>query len=99
MMAPVDGSGSWPAWMQTVGKRADSGSFTPLTLSAARWQLEAGAGTILFRAHEHPPNPGHRAARPAPDVSASRCGVALFRPAAVASHMGRPAVHCLDRVQ
>ena len=28
MMAPVDGSGSWPAWMQTVEKRAFAGSFT-----------------------------------------------------------------------
>jgi hypothetical protein len=28
MMAPVDGSGSWPAWMQTVLKRARSLSFT-----------------------------------------------------------------------
>src|SRR4029079_14434121 len=27
MIAPVDGSGSCPAWMQTVEKRADAGSF------------------------------------------------------------------------
>jgi hypothetical protein len=28
MMAPVDGSGTWPAWMQIVLKRAVSDSFT-----------------------------------------------------------------------
>ena len=28
MIAPVAGSGSWPAWMQTVEKRASGGSFT-----------------------------------------------------------------------
>ena len=28
MMAPVDGSGTWPAWMQRVLKRAFSGSLT-----------------------------------------------------------------------
>ena len=27
MIAPVAGSGSWPAWMQTVLKRASGGSF------------------------------------------------------------------------
>ena len=30
-MAPVEGSGSWPAWMQMVEKRAVSGSFTHVT--------------------------------------------------------------------
>jgi hypothetical protein len=34
MIAPVDGSGSWPAWIQMVGKRALSGSFTALTVSS-----------------------------------------------------------------
>ena len=29
MIAPVAGSGSWPAWMQRVGKRASGVSFTP----------------------------------------------------------------------
>src|SRR5688500_8844868 len=33
MIAPVDGSGSWPAWMQMVEKRAWSGSFTRSTVS------------------------------------------------------------------
>jgi hypothetical protein len=27
-MAPVEGSGVWPAWMQTVLNRAESRSFT-----------------------------------------------------------------------
>ena len=43
MMAPVDGSGSWPAWMQTVEKRAVSGSFTGSTVSVRRRQEEAPA--------------------------------------------------------
>ena len=36
MIAPVDGSGSWPAWTQTVEKRAVAGSFTgtPVGLGA-----------------------------------------------------------------
>src|SRR5687767_8834525 len=37
MMAPVAGSGSWPAWMQRVEKRASGVSFTRrLYLPAAR---------------------------------------------------------------
>jgi hypothetical protein len=37
MIAPVVGSGSWPAWMQIVEKRAWSESFT------ARSYQECGA--------------------------------------------------------
>jgi hypothetical protein len=29
MIAPVAGSGSWPAWMHRVENRASSGIFTP----------------------------------------------------------------------
>ena len=36
MMAPVAGSGSWPAWMQSVGKRASGVSFTPPIVSGAQ---------------------------------------------------------------
>jgi len=37
MMAPVEGSGSWPAWMQMVEKWAASGSFTSAMLSFGQY--------------------------------------------------------------
>ena len=43
MIAPVVGSGSCPAWMQMVEKRALSSSFTQMTLSPCNADPEAEA--------------------------------------------------------
>src|SRR5690606_6692890 len=41
VIAPVDGSGPWPAWMQMVEKRALGSIFTGVSLRVGWYHLEA----------------------------------------------------------
>src|SRR5918995_596065 len=67
MMAPVPGSGSCPAWMHTVEKRAPSGSFTSQCYHSASTRMarsrlpDAGARARWMDAPTAPGAPTSRA--------------------------------------
>lgn len=45
VMAPVAGSGAWPAWMHSVLKRAESPGLTPRAYSVPSARVHRGGRT------------------------------------------------------
>ena len=85
MIAPVEGSGSCPAWIHIVGKRARSGSFTGAMLSF----------DSIDMARPRLPDGGARARRPAAPLALTSGTTDRPVPARdlLLHSLGRPAVH------
>ena len=91
MIAPVDGSGSWPAWMQMVRKRASVGSFTIDLSRYMSARHRRAVHSVIIDVHAN--GAVHECRRPA--AGAGDCAAAGADPLDVrarpaAAHVARP---------